>query len=78
MLQIDQLNIKIPGISEAQGEIIANQVAEKVSLGFPNGDLNRQIPELNIKMDGFLSTDSNYISDKISAQIIRQIKLATY
>ncbi len=78
MLQIDQLNIKIPGISEAQGEIIANQVAEKVSLGLPNSNLNKQIPELNIKMDGFLSTDSNYISDKISAQIIRQIKLATY
>lgn len=75
MLQIDQLNIKIPGISEAQGAIIGQQVAEKVALGIPENTENRNIPEINLKMDGFLSTDSNFISDNIARQIIRQIKL---
>jgi len=78
MLQIDELNIKIPGISEAQGVIIGQQIAEKVALGIPQNTENQQIPEINLKLDGFQSTDSNFISDNIARQIIKQIKLATY
>lgn len=78
MLQIDQLNIKIPGISETQGAIIGQQVAEKVALGIPKSTVNQHIPEINLKLDGFLSTDSNFISDNIARQIIRQIKLSIY
>ena len=78
MLHIDELNIKIPGISETQGAIIGQQIAEKVALGIPQNIENQQIPEINLKLDGFQSTDSNFISDNIARQIIKQIKLATY
>ena len=78
MLQIDQLNIRIPGISEEQGAVIGQQIAEKVALGLPQTIENKQIMEINVKMGSFLSTDANYISDNIAKQIIRQIKLATY
>lgn len=78
MVEIGELQIKIPGMNEEQGKLLGSKVAEKVAVGLPNLRGNHQIGELNLKLNSYQSNDTNYMADYISKEIIRQIKLATY
>ena len=73
MLQIDELQIRVPGISEEAGEGLGRMVAEKVSAGLPANEADRYIPELRIKMRGSVSENADIMSERIAQQIIRQI-----
>ena len=76
MIQIDEMLIRIPGISEDQGSVLGMQVAEKVAAVLPDNFNNKQIPEIRVKLNSFESIDTTFLSDRIADQIVRQIKTA--
>ncbi len=78
MVEIGELQIKIPGLNEEQSKLLGEKVAENVAEGLPDMVGNHQIDTLNLKLGPFQSSDTNYIANHISKEIIRQIKLATY
>ncbi len=77
MIQIDELHIRIPGISEEEGTSLGQKVAEKVAAALPDNYVDYQMPEMRIQLSGELSNDTTAMADRISDQIIKQIKLAT-
>ena len=76
MLQIDELQIRVPGMNEEQGTGFGKLVAEKVAAGLPDNHTNQRIPAINIQLKDSFSPDTNLMADRIADQIIRQIKLA--
>ncbi len=77
MLQIVELQIRVPGMNEEQGTGFGRLVAEKVASALPDNHTNQRIPEINIQLKDSFSQDTNLMADRIAEQIIRQIKLAS-
>jgi len=77
MIQIDELQIRVPGMNKEDGAMLGNKVAERVASEIPNHYGNHNIPELKIQLKGSVSGDTTVMADRIAENIIRQIKLAT-
>ena len=73
-MQIDELKIRIPGMNEAEGASLGQQVAERVAAAIPENSDNYRIPEINIQMKGSINNDTTLMADRIAEQIIRQIR----
>lgn len=78
MIQVDELQIRVPGMSKEEGAILGNAVAERVAAAIPANIRDQHIPELKIQLKGILSNDRNIMADRIATQIIRQIRVATF
>jgi hypothetical protein len=77
MIQIDELQITLPGNNEQDGTELGRQVAERLAAAMPENYGNQHIPELNLQLQSTTSNDVSLMADQISEQIIRQIKLAS-
>lgn len=77
MLQIDELQIRVPGMNEEDCANLGRLVAEKVADAIPDDFDDRRIPELNVQLKGSLSNNTTLMADRIAEQIIRQIKQVT-
>ncbi|MEI6682114.1 MAG: hypothetical protein WCO44_05780 [Bacteroidota bacterium] len=73
MMQIDELQIRVPGMSEEAGTALAKAVAERVAAALPAGTTDRYIPGLKIKMQGSFDENTDLMADRIASQILRQI-----
>ena len=78
MTQINELVMRIPGISEEQGSRLGNDVAQLVAENLPEGMGNREIPGLKIQMTASQLNGAHGMASTIAYQIIKQIKLAVY
>ena len=77
MIQIDELQITMPGNNQEDGTELGRQVAERLAAALPENYGNQHIPELRLQLQGFSSNDTTLLADRIAEQIIRQIKLAS-
>jgi hypothetical protein len=77
MIQIDELQIKMPGNCQEDGTELGRQVAARLALAMPENYGNQHIPELSLQLQGTTSNDTSLMADQIVEQIIRQIKLAS-
>jgi hypothetical protein len=77
MLQINELQMRIPGMNEEEGSKFGKLVAERLAAEIPDNYVDQQLPELKIQLSGALSKDTSALADRVADQIIRQIKLAT-
>jgi hypothetical protein len=77
MIQIDELQIKMPGNSQEDGTELGRQVAARLASAMPENYGNQHIPELSLHLQGTTSNDTSLMADQIVEQIIRQIKLAS-
>ena len=78
MIQIDELQIRVPGLNGEEGAMLGQEVAERVAAALPGHSHDQHIPELNIRLKGIPTNDKAVVADRIAEQIIRQIKLATF
>jgi hypothetical protein len=77
MIQIDELQIKMPGNNQEDGIELGRQVAQRLASAMPENYGNQHIPELSLLLQGTTSNDTSLMADQIVEQIIRQIKLAS-
>ena len=77
MVEINELQIRVPGMNQEEGAVLGREVAERVAAGIPGNIRDQHIPELRIQLREALSTDKAVMAERIAEQIIRQIKLAT-
>lgn len=77
MIQIDELQITMPGNDQYDGNELGRQVAERLSASMPANYNSQHIPELRLQLQGSASNDISMMADRIAEQIIRQIKLAS-
>lgn len=77
MIQIDELQIRMPGNRQVDGTELGRQVAERLAAAMPENYGTHHIPELKLQLQGFSSNDTSLMADHIAEQIIRQIKLAS-
>jgi hypothetical protein len=77
MIQIDELQITMPGTSQDGGTELGRQVAERLAAALPENYVNQHIPELKLQLQSAASNDTSLMADQIVEQIIRQIKLST-
>ena len=78
MIQIDQLQIRMPGKNEDDGNKLGRQVAERLAEAIPEYSESHHIPELKVQMQSTSLNDTIQLADRIAEQIVRQIKRATY
>ncbi|MBP7399891.1 MAG: hypothetical protein KA954_09920 [Chitinophagales bacterium] len=78
MIQIDELQIRMSGNNEYDGNTIAKQVAERLAESLPEYSGTHHIPELKVQMQLKSLDDSAQFANQIAEQIIRQIKLTTF
>ena len=74
--EINEMLIKMPSGNGIDGNILATEVAKRVSDTFPESAENQFIPELNIQISDSKNMGMSDLAEKISDQIIQQIKLA--
>jgi hypothetical protein len=77
MIQIDELQITMPGNNKEDGNELGRQVAERLAVAMPENYGNQHIPELRLQLQSTTNNDTSQMADRIVEQIIRQIKLAT-
>ena len=77
MIQIEELQITVPGNNREEGSELGRQVAERLVAALPENYSNQHIPELRLQLQSSTSNDTSLMADRIAEQIIRQIKLAT-
>jgi hypothetical protein len=77
MIQIDELQITMPGNNKDDGNELGRQVAERLAAAMPENYANQHIPELRLQLQGATSNDTSQMADHIAEQIIREIKLAS-
>jgi hypothetical protein len=77
MIQIDELQITIPGHNKDDGTELGRQVAERLAAAMPENYGNQHIPEIRLQMQSPSSNDVSQMAERIAEQIIRQIKLAS-
>lgn len=77
MIQIDELQITMPGNNQEDGTELGRLVAERLAAALPENYGNQHIPELRLQLQGLASNDVSLMADRIAEQIIRQIKLST-
>ncbi len=78
MTHINELVIRVPGISEEKGGRLGNDVAQLVAENIPEGLGDYHIPELKIQMNASQFNGRDDMASVIAQQIIRQIKMAVY
>ena len=77
MTQIESLVLRIPGMDEAAGRQIGEDVARRVAEGLPEHGANRHIAELNLQVKLSPDIGRNQMAGIIAEQIIQQLKIAT-
>ena len=77
MIQIDELQITMPGNNQEDGTELGRQVAERLAAALPENYGNEHIPELRLQLQGSTLNDTILLADRIVGQIVRQIKLAS-
>jgi len=77
MIQIDELQIVMPGNNSDNGNELGRQVAERLAAALPENYSNQHIPEIKLQLQSSTTNDTSLMADHIAEQIIRQIKLAT-
>lgn len=76
MIQIDELQIIMPGNDKETGTELGRQVAERLA-AMPENYGIRRIPEIRLQLQRTTSNDNSQMADQIAEQIVRQIKLAS-
>ncbi|MGB3344302.1 MAG: hypothetical protein WBA61_10335 [Aequorivita sp.] len=76
MIQIDQLQIRIPGKNGDEGNILGQQVAKSLAETIPEYSGSHHIPELKIQLRNVELNDTAQLAARIAEQIIQEIKLA--
>jgi hypothetical protein len=77
MIQIDELQITMPGNDKEAGSELGRQVAERLAAAIPENYGNQHIPELKLRLQGTTSNDTSQMADHIAERIIRELKLAS-
>jgi hypothetical protein len=77
MIQIEELQITMPGHNRDDGTELGRQVAERLAAAMPENYGSQHIPEIRLQLQGTTSNNSSLMADRIAEQIIRQIKLST-
>lgn len=76
MVQIDDLVLRISGLSEEQAQLLGKEVGKRIAANMPEAT-DKNIPELNISINASGEQSTDQLASAISEQIIRQLKLAT-
>ncbi|QAA81832.1 hypothetical protein EI546_08925 [Aequorivita sp. H23M31] len=76
MIQIDELQIRMPDNNKNDGNELGRQVAERLANAIPEDYGNQHIPELNIRWQGAASHSISQMADHIVEQILQEIKNA--
>jgi hypothetical protein len=77
MIQIDELQITMPGNNQVDGTELGRLVAERLAAAIPENYGNQHIPELKLQLQSSASNNTSLMADHIAEQIISQIKLAS-
>ena len=77
MIQIDQLQIRMSGKNEDDGNALGRLVAKRLAETIPEFSGSHHIPELKVQMQSTGLNDTTQLADRIAEQIIRQIKAST-
>ena len=77
MIQIDELQIRMAGTTEADGNELGRQVAERLEEVIPEHTGSHHIPELKVQLQSTASNSTTQLVDRIAEQIIQQIKQKT-
>ncbi len=78
MIQINEMVMRVPGMSEEQASRLGTEVAELVAGALPANSGNRSIPELRVKFDPAALAPGVPMAVSIAEEIEREIRLTMY
>jgi hypothetical protein len=78
MIQIDEMVLRVPGMSESEASSLGQQVAQLVSNELPDGIGDHTITDLNIRIDAASFSGNRSMAMHIAEQIVREINLAIH
>ena len=77
MIQIDELVLRVPGMSNDEGRRLGQEVAERVSAQLPESSSDQRIGELTIRLTTSPGASRSQLAEAIAEQILQQLKLTT-
>lgn len=75
MIEINEMLIKVPGMTEAAAGTMAAGIAGKMAAMIPADAGNKNIGELNIKLSLPPGTGGDAMADSIARQILQQLNM---
>jgi hypothetical protein len=73
MLRIDELTLRIPGLSEDDGHRLGKAVASRLSARWPGSLATRQFDELNVQLIAPPNATTDQLAEAIVSQLLKQI-----
>lgn len=77
MIRIDELTLRVPGLTEDEGRQLGNTVADRLSAQWPATITSQHLDDLTIQLTVPSGASSSDLADAIVAQILDQIRLTT-
>lgn len=75
-MQIDELLIRMPGLSEDEGRYLAEAVAQYLGAHLPEGISEQHISTLNVQLQLHRKMERDAMPVAIAEQILQQLKTA--
>ena len=73
MVQIDELHLRLPNVTEEQGQHTAHNIAGRLADLLPPDSSDQYISELRIKMNQTEAMDQSVMEEKVVAEIMKRI-----
>jgi hypothetical protein len=73
-VQIDQLQLRIPGLSRKEGRRMGEEVAERISQSLPADGKNQQLGALTMRVKLPVGTPRDQIAKLIALSILEKLK----
>ncbi|MBV6425961.1 MAG: hypothetical protein KIPDCIKN_00452 [Haliscomenobacter sp.] len=74
MIQIDEMILRLPGISEEEGRQLGLDVAQRLAANAPDYPEDQHLGALNLQLSLSPSLSREQISDAIASQILGQLQ----
>lgn len=75
-MQIEEMNIRVPGLGEEEARLLGQEVAQQISARLPEGMGNRYIPNLDVQLSVSAHASRSEMVNAITEQLLIQLKTA--
>ncbi len=75
MVQIDELHLRLPHVTEEQGQRSAHNIAGRLADLLPPESSDQYISEIRIKMNQPEAMDQSVMEERVVAEIMKRINI---
>jgi len=73
MIEIGELVVRVPSMTEAEGINLGNEIAQQLSQHLPESGMNSHIGDIHVRIAGDVGLRTGSMAQSIATQILAQL-----